>query len=181
MRVISGSARGLKLISPPGNDTRPTLDRVKEALFSMLTPVLRDSRVLDLFAGSGALGIEALSRGAAEAVFVDNSKAAEAAVRTNIQKARMEEKATFISKNALDYLSECKREFSIIFMDPPYRGGLYEKSCGLIFRHSLLQKGGVIAVEWDEDAGKPVFPDQFVREKDKRYGRVHLTVLRRPI
>ncbi|MGN1098239.1 MAG: 16S rRNA (guanine(966)-N(2))-methyltransferase RsmD [Clostridia bacterium] len=179
MRVISGTARGLKLISPEGLDTRPTLDRVKEALFSMLTPYIRGAAVLDLFAGSGALGIEALSRGAERSVFVDNSRAAEAAVRTNLEKSRLAEKSRFVFRNALDYLSGCGDSFSLIFMDPPYLGGLYEKALLLIAEKDVLSKDGIIAVEWDDGVGEPAFPDCYIREKERRYGRVHITLLRR--
>lgn len=178
MRVISGSARGLKLISPPGLDTRPTLDRVKEALFSMLTPVLRGAAVLDLFAGSGALGIEALSRGSDSAVFVDNSKEAEAAVRKNLENSRFGEKARFVGGDALSFLNSCKDSFDVIFMDPPYGGGLYEKVLTLIDEKGLLSPDGVISVEWDEGVGEPRFPDCYVRSRDRRYGRVHITLLR---
>ena len=178
MRVISGSARGLKLISPPGLDTRPTLDRVKEALFSMLTPVIRGAAVLDLFAGSGALGIEALSRGSESAVFVDNSREAEATVRKNLDNSRFADRARFVSGDALKFLSSCNDNFDVIFMDPPYGGGLYEKVLILIAERGLLSPDGVISVEWDEDIGEPCFPDCYVRSRDRRYGRVHITLLR---
>ena len=177
MRVISGSARGLKLISPPGLDTRPTLDRVKEALFSMLAPELRGAAVLDLFAGSGALGIEALSRGSESAVFVDSSKEAEAAVRKNLENSRLGGKARFVGGDALKFLGSCKDSFDVIFMDPPYSGGLYEKVLTLIAEKELLSPGGVISVEWDEDVGEPEFPACFERSRDRRYGRVHITLL----
>lgn len=181
MRVISGTARGLKLTSPEGLNTRPTLDRVKEALFSMLTPYVMNAAVLDLFAGSGALGIEALSRGAEKAFFVDESKAAEAAVRTNLEKSRLAEKAVFVRSDALAYLGVCRENFSLIFMDPPYGGGLYERALGLIDEKKLLTEDGIIAVEWDEAVHCPEFPSCYERVKDKRYGRVHITLLRRQI
>lgn len=177
MRVISGTARGLRLVSPPGLDTRPTLDRVKEALFSMLAPRLRGAAVLDLFAGSGALGIEALSRGSESAVFVDSSKDAEAAVKKNLENSRLGGKARFVTGDALKFLGSCKDSFDVIFMDPPYGGGLYEKVLSLIGERGLLSPTGVISVEWDEGIGEPVFPDCFVRDRDRRYGRVHITLL----
>ena len=177
MRVISGTARGLKLISPAGLDTRPTLDRVKEALFSMLTPALRDSSVLDLFAGSGALGLEALSRGCASAVFVDNSPEARAAAAKNLENARLTGRAEIISGDALKYLASRKEPFDIIFLDPPYGGGLYEKALSLIAQRDLLAPGGVIAVEWDAGVEVPAFPDRFERTRDRRYGRVSITLL----
>lgn len=179
MRIISGSARGLKLISPDGLNTRPTLDKVKEALFGMLTPRIYGASVLDLFAGSGALGIEALSRGAESAVFVDNSPAARGAVLQNLERARMTEKSRFMFTNADDYLCSCVESFSLIFMDPPYLSGLYEKSLLLIFQRKILAKDGIVAVEWDDGVGEPIFPECYVRERDRRYGRVHITLLRR--
>ena len=178
MRVISGSARGLKLISPTGLDTRPTLDRVKEALFSMLTPELRDARVLDLFAGSGALGVEALSRGSAEAVFVDNSPEARAAAAKNLENARLTGRAKVVPGDALKFLASQNEPFDIIFLDPPYGGGLYGKALGLVAERELLSPDGVIAVEWDGAVETPEFPPCFARERDRRYGRVNITLLR---
>ena len=178
MRVISGSARGLKLASPEGLDTRPTLDRVKEALFSILAPELRGAAVLDLFAGSGALGIEALSRGGERAVFVDKSAAAREIIAKNLEASRLRQRARVVAGDALDYLRGCGDSFDIIFLDPPYGGGLYERALGLIAEKRLLAAGGAAAVEWDEAGGEPDFPKEFAREKDRRYGRVRITVLR---
>ncbi len=177
VRVISGSARGMKLVSPSGLDTRPTLDRVKEPLFSMLMPYIRGAKVLDLFAGSGALGIEALSRGAESAVFVDNSKEAQSCVKQNLEKARLLGAGRFVLGDSLRYLRESEGGFSLIFLDPPYNGGLYEKALGLIYERKLLTEGGRIAVEWDSGVGEPEFPPCYVRERDRRYGRVCLTIL----
>lgn len=178
MRVISGSARGLKLTAPAGLDTRPTLDRVKEALFNILAPELRGARVLDLFAGSGALGIEALSRGGDGAVFVDSAGAARDAVKKNLAAARLEDRAEIVAGDALDYLRRCGGKFDLIFLDPPYGGGLYEKALGLIAGRGLLAPGGAVAAEWDDTVDEPFFPPAFAREKDRRYGRVRLTILR---
>ena len=178
MRVISGSARGLKLASPEGLDTRPTLDRVKEALFSILAPELRGAAVLDLFAGSGALGIEALSRGGERAVFVDKSPKAVAVIKKNLESSRLRERATILERDSLDYLRDCGGGFDLIFLDPPYGGGLYERALGLIAEKKLLSPGGAVAAEWDEAVGAPAFPEGFVREKDRRYGRVHISILR---
>lgn len=177
MRVISGTARGLKLTSPEGMNTRPTLDRVKEALFSMLSPYIYGAAVLDIFAGSGALGIEALSRGAERAVFVDSAKAAETAVRANLEKSRLTGKAVFVRSDASAYLGACRESFSLIFMDPPYGGGLYEAALKLIGERNLLAEGGIIAVEWDDEVHCPAFPPCYERVKDRKYGRVHITLL----
>ncbi len=180
MRVISGSARGSKLVSPEGMNTRPTLDRVKEALFNMLAPYISAAAALDAFAGSGALGIEALSRGAESAVFVDSAAAAETAVRRNLEKTRLAGRASIVRGDTLGYLNSCGKIFSLILLDPPYGGGLYEAVLKLIAEKNLLSAGGVIAAEWDEDIHVPDFPPCFERFRDKKYGRVHITLLRKP-
>ncbi len=177
MRVISGSARGLNLISPEGQSTRPTLDRVKEALFSMLQPYVIDAAVLDLFAGSGALGIEALSRGAEKAVFVDSSREASEAVRRNLEKSRLSDRAELVTGDYTSYLNRCKESFSLILLDPPYGGGYYETALGLIAEKGLLSKDGIIAAEWDEAVHTPVFPPCYESIRDRKYGRVHISLL----
>lgn len=177
MRVISGSARGLKLASLEGLDTRPTLDRVKEALFSMLTGSISSAIVLDLFAGSGALGIECLSRGAKEAVFVDSLPAAIDIVKTNVSSARVLDKAEFHQKNALDYLKNSDKVFDLIFLDPPYRSELYESCLNSIIEHSLVNKDSIIAMEWDSEMPRPSVPPQYEILKERRYGRVMITLL----
>ncbi len=177
MRVISGSARGLKLSSLDGSDTRPTLDRVKEALFSMLTPYLGFSKVLDLFAGSGALGIEALSRGAESAVFVDSLPSAMEIVRENVKKARFDDVSVFCQKDAITYLENARDRFDIIFLDPPYEGSLYTPSLDLILKNNLLNTDGVITMEWDSSCNSPSIPSGFTVIKERRYGRVMLSLL----
>lgn len=178
VRVISGKARGLKLISPAGNSTRPTLDRVKEALFSMLLPYLNEASVLDLFAGSGALGIEALSRGADKAVFVDSSNTAIDCVKKNLAAAKLENSATVIMSSSESYLKKCTEKFDIIFLDPPYAQSLYEDSLMLIEKYNLLSESGIIVVEWDCDIGFNGKISRFKVLKDKKYGRVGITVLK---
>lgn len=177
LRVISGSARGLKLLSLDGLDTRPTLDRVKEALFSMLTPYLNGAVVLDLFAGSGALGIEALSRGSDEAVFVDMLPSAMDIVKKNVSLARFTERSSFYGKNALDYLRQCDKTFDLVFLDPPYKGELYEKCLTAIYENKLMNKDGIIVLEWDSTLSRPPVPTQFEILKERRYGRVMVTLL----
>lgn len=177
MRVISGSARGLKLSSLDGTDTRPTLDRVKEALFSMLTPYIHSAVVLDLFAGSGALGIEALSRGSSEAVFVDMSPAAMEIVKKNVSSARFTDRALFYQKNAFDYLKQTDKVFDIVFIDPPYNGELYEKCLQLIYDGNLVNQDSIIVLEWDSELDRPDIPSVFEVQKERRYGRVMVTLV----
>lgn len=177
MRVISGSARGLKLSSLEGLDTRPTLDRVKEALFSMLTPYINSAVVLDLFAGSGALGIEALSRGSREAVFVEMSADAMDVVKKNVASANLTDRASFYQKNALDYLKQSDKVFDIIFMDPPYRGELYRDCLESVCENGLVNADSIIVLEWDSELDRPPIPDKYEVLKERRYGRVMVTLI----
>ena len=126
MRVIAGSARRIMLTTPPGLATRPTTDRIKETLFNIISRDLADCRFLDLFAGSGAIGIEALSRGAGQAVFVEQDRAALSCIKENLKRTRLEGRAKILAMDAagaLPYLKEDGEPFGMIFMDPPYRTG----------------------------------------------------------
>lgn len=175
MRVISGSLRGLKLDSLPGTDTRPTLDRVKEALFSMLFDRTYDAVGLDLFAGSGALGIELLSRGGRECTFVDISPGALKVVTSNVKKARLEDKSLVEKRSFDDFLRFCSKSYDIIFMDPPYDLGLYDEALSLIYERGLLSPGGLIVCECK--SGYVLNPGRFTVIKDKTYGKVRLCIL----
>lgn len=176
VRIIAGSARGLKLNTPDGLHTRPTADRVKEALFSSVAPLLSGSVVLDVFAGSGALGLEALSRGAARAVFCENDRRTFEILRENIEKVRVSDRATPVFGDALSYLASTNERFDIAFLDPPYASALYEKAFPSLYR--ILKPGALVVVEFEE-ANAPRFPDYFTEEKQKQYGRVHLAYLKR--
>ncbi|MGM9551483.1 MAG: 16S rRNA (guanine(966)-N(2))-methyltransferase RsmD [Clostridia bacterium] len=178
MRVISGSARGLKLLSLEGDDTRPTLDRVKEALFSMLASYIYSAKVLDLFAGSGALGVESLSRGADWAVFVDSNPNAMNIVKENVKKASFSDKSSFYTLDAESYLKNTKDTFDLIFLDPPYFGDFYEKILNLISKYNVLNKNGILSVEWDNTLGSLPVPDCFEVYRERKYGRVMLTLLK---
>ena len=177
--VISGSARGLKLISPDGIKTRPTLDRVKEALFSMLYPYLNGSLILDLFAGSGALGIEALSRGADKSYFIDNSNEAITCINSNITAAKFNENSVVVKTDAIEFLKNSKQKFDIIFLDPPYAEGLYEVAIKMISENQILKSDGLIVIEQDLEL-EPIknFDQAFEVFKEKKYGRVGITVLK---
>ncbi len=179
MRVIAGSLRGMKLDSPQGINTRPTLDRVKEAVFSMLMPYINDAVVLDAFAGSGAIGIEAISRGADKAVFVDNSKEAVKCINTNILSARIQDKSIVENCDILKYLSHCKEKFDIIFLDPPYFEGIYSSVLKVLSEKELLNQNGLIIVEWDYETGFTDKLFEFEIFKKKKYGRVGICVLKR--
>ena len=151
MRVIAGTAKGTKLNSIDDISTRPTLDRVKEPLFSIIQNNIVESNVLDLFAGSGALGIESLSRGAKHCTFCDKSYKSIQMLKENIQKVRMQEKSTILNIDYKKCLDEQKEKFDIIFIDPPYKMDIAIDSVKRIIELELLAKDGIIIIETDEE------------------------------
>ncbi|MBQ3371989.1 MAG: 16S rRNA (guanine(966)-N(2))-methyltransferase RsmD [Oscillospiraceae bacterium] len=171
MRVITGSCRGRRLKTPAGDDVRPTTDNVKEAVFNIIASDVEGRRVLDLFAGTGQLGIEALSRGAREAVFVDSSPASLKIVRENLQLCSME--AQVVRSDAIAYLKHCA-PFDLIFVDPPYASGLYEKVLECINLFDILSEGGIIIVEADRDCALPELSPPYRRLREYRYGKVKI-------
>lgn len=176
MRVISGSARGLKLESLDGLSTRPTLDRVKEAIFSMLFDKTAGAAVLDLFAGSGAMGIEALSRGADGCVFVDSSREAAAVVGRNLSKAGFELKSVVRICSFDNFLQTCDKKFDLVFLDPPYRSDYLKKSLSLLHERHLLAQGAVVVLEHDKNL-PPEIPEGFELVRRRSYGRVSVNIL----
>ncbi len=173
MRVIAGLAKGHQLFSPEGEDTRPTLDRVKESVFSILYPYLRDAVVLDLFAGTGSLGIEALSRGAKSADFVDNGKKAYDCIIRNLRKTRLEDKASVHLTAFEKYLNTCSKKYDIVFLDPPYNKGIEDKVFAEIEKN--LDENSVIVLETEYMAGNF---EGFEIIKQAKYGRVYITLYR---
>lgn len=152
MRVIAGTARSLKLVAPAGMDVRPTIDRYKETVFNILGHQIAGAKVLDLFAGSGANGIEALSRGAALAVFVENGSKAIEAVDTNLKFTKLFEKATLMKYDyikALTMLKDQGQTFDLIYLDPPFNKDMENAALDLIIRSGLLAEDGVIVCESD--------------------------------
>lgn len=178
MRVISGKVRGLKLNCPSGIETRPTLDRVKEAVFSMLLPYINEASVLDLFAGSGSLGIEALSRGAERAFFIDNNNDAIKCIKNNISSAHFDSVSTVLKSDAEYFLENTTEKFDIIFLDPPYSDDKYAAIIRLISDFNILSEDGIIVVEWDTEIGFTDQLEKFSVIKNKKYGRVGVTVLK---
>ncbi len=179
MRVISGTARGTVLKAPDGMLTRPTSDRVKEALFSILQFELPGATVLDLFGGTGQLGIEALSRGARQAVFVDARKDACRIIQENLRRTGLSEQGTVICCDYAAFLKNCKEKFHIILLDPPYAEIFLENSINLITEIDILQSGGIIATE--RPVGKELsldFPG-YQRSKDYKYGNTLLALFRK--
>lgn len=149
MRVIAGSAKRLQLKTIEGMDTRPTTDRIKETLFNMISEYLADSNFLDLFSGSGAIGIEALSRGAAHAVFVEQSKRAMECIKENLKYTKLADRAELYETDVINALSrlEHKETFDYIFMDPPYNQLLEKKVLEYLSTSQLLSEDGIIIVE----------------------------------
>ena len=179
MRVITGKARGIQLKTPDGMQTRPTTDRVKEALFSIIHFDIPGAKVLDLFGGTGQLGIEALSRGAKHAVFLDQSEQACRLIRENLKRTRMEQESQVIRGDYLDYISRCREQFDIIFLDPPYAEVFLENALKRITEIDILHSGGIIVAE--RPLGK-VLPWEFQgyeRSRDYKYGKILLTIYRK--
>ena len=179
MRVITGKARGIALKTPEGNATRPTADRVKEALFSIIQFDVPTAKVLDLFGGTGQLGIEALSRGATSAIFVDQREEACRLIRENLKRTGFETEAQVIRSDYVDYLRNCRDSFDIILLDPPYAEIFLENSLNLITEIDILQSGGIIVTE--RPVGKDLsfnFPG-YTRSKDYKYASTILTLFRK--
>ena len=156
MRVIAGSARRTPLAAPKGHSTRPTADRVKESLFNILAPHVPGARFLDLFCGSGAIGIEALSRGASEVVFADNSRDAISALAANLERTRLSGRVMLM--NALAAVSALEQEgrgFDIIFLDPPYGQGLLSQTLIALGESDILLPGCIVVAECDKNESAP--------------------------
>ncbi|MDR1629976.1 MAG: 16S rRNA (guanine(966)-N(2))-methyltransferase RsmD [Oscillospiraceae bacterium] len=176
MRVITGTARGRKLISPPGKDVRPTTDRVKEAVFSIVQFEIEGRRVLDLFAGSGQLGIEALSRGAAEAVFVEQSRAVAEIVRQNLKVTAFFDRARVVNADALSFLGTSSDVFDLAFLDPPYSRGLVAKALPVLC--GRMAPGAAVVCETLADEILPRQVGEFSVHKAYRYAGTLITVYR---
>ena len=179
MRVITGKARGVALKTPEGLTTRPTADRVKEALFSIINFDIPDAEVLDLFGGTGQLGIEALSRGAKRAVFVDAGDAACKLIRENLRRTKLEGQGSVVRSDYLQYLSRCREKFSIVFLDPPYAEEFLENSLKKLSEIDILQSNGIIVCERPLGKELPAEIPGFTRSKDYKYGTTVLTLYRK--
>ncbi|MBE6702600.1 MAG: 16S rRNA (guanine(966)-N(2))-methyltransferase RsmD [Ruminococcaceae bacterium] len=182
MRIITGSARGTHLYTLPGDATRPTSERAKEAVFSILQQKPVGARVLDLFAGSGQLGLEALSRGAERAVFVDGAREAVEILRRNAEKTRLSDRAEIRQSDAIAFLkSYSGAPFDLVFLDPPYAAGLLPQCLTLLRDRRLLSKQGIVVTESGAPeavfGGDAVLSSFFELCKQNRYGVAHITVL----
>ena len=179
MRVITGKARGVQLKTPEGLKTRPTADRVKEALFSIIQFDIPNTRVLDLFGGTGQLGIEALSRGAKHATFVDADEKACNLIRENLRRCKLDGDGKVVRGDYLEYLNRCKEKFDVILLDPPYAEVFLENALNKISEIDILESGGIIVAE--RPVGKPLLCEfsGFTRSKDYKYGQTLLTLYRK--
>lgn len=179
MRVITGSARGRRLKELEGMETRPTTDRVKEGLFNILQFDIEGRRVLDLFAGTGQLGIECLSRGAAAAVFVDRRADAVKLIRENLKITDLTDRARVVSGDSMEYLKSLREKFDIILLDPPYAAGVLEEAIAHIARFDILAPHGIIVAEHPVEKALPALSAPYRLHKSYRYGKIGLTVYRR--
>ena len=181
MRVISGKARGTKLNSIESLSTRPTLDRVKESLFNIIQNDIKDANVLDLFAGSGALGIECLSRGAKHAVFCDNNHESINMIKQNLEKTHLVDDASVYNKNYEACLKTLNEKFDIIFLDPPYKLDIAVDALKIILDRNLLNTNGLVVIETDEFERdkQEIEPIENVKIIDERkYGRANLIFIK---
>ena len=179
MRVIAGSARGIALKTPDGMQTRPTADRVKEAMFSIIHFDIPGAKVLDLFGGTGQLGIEALSRGADSATFVDQSDAACRLIKENLRRTKFENAGTVVRGDYMEYLSRCREQYDIILLDPPYAEVFLENALKRITEIDILRSGGIIVAERPLGKALPWDFEGFTRSKDYKYGQILLTLYRK--
>ena len=175
MRIIAGEAGGINLKSIKNSNARPTLDRVKEALFSIIAPYIRDTKVLDLFSGFGNLGLEAVSRGAKNAILVERSRKNINVIKKNIDLCNFNDRIQLVKDDVFKYLEYSTKDFDIIFMDPPYDKQYGNDLLKKIKSNNILKKNGLIVIEHSE---KEIISSQdFIKIKEKNYGNTVLTIL----
>ena len=178
MRVITGSARGRKLQTLEGSDVRPTTDKVKEAIFSIVQFDINGSEILDLFAGSGQLGIEALSRGAKRCTFVDESRNSIKVVTENVKTCGFADSADILNTESIGYLRTCRRKFDLAFLDPPYNKGILEKALPLLAEK--MSDRGIIACEHETGLVLPENYGALIKKRTYKYGKIEVTVFVTP-
>lgn len=181
MRVITGTARGRKLGQLQGMETRPTTDQVKESIFNIIQFDIEGRRVLDLFGGTGQLGIEALSRGAASCTFVDQRKDAVALIRSNLKLCQLSDRARVVQGEALSFLSTVRERYHLVFLDPPYQTDLLENAIKKIAEIDMLTENGIIICESPADKVLPELPHPYHKGREYRYGKIKITVYRKEV
>ncbi len=174
MRVITGKCRGKKLTALEGLDTRPTTDMVKEAIFSVIQFDLQGASVLDLFAGSGQMGIEAVSRGAAHCVFVDSNPEAVKVIKKNVSECKLTDGSRVLGMDSIEYLKVSKGGFDIVFIDPPYRQGTVQTVLGMI--RTLLNDGALVVCEHEKELELCDEYEGLALRKRYKYGKTAVTV-----
>lgn len=177
MRVITGTARGRRLLEPEGMDTRPTTDRVKEGLFSAIQFEIEGRKVLDLFAGTGQLGIECLSRGAASAVFVDRRADAVKLIRENLKLTELADRARVVAGDSMEFLKSLKERFDIVLLDPPYAAGLLEPAIAHLTAFDILNPHGIIVAEHPAERSLQPPAAPYRVRRAYRYGKIAVTVI----
>ena len=182
MRIITGSARGTKLDTLEGFNTRPTSERAKEAIFSMIQFEIADANVLDLFAGSGQMGLEALSRGASRATFVDNSREAVAVIGRNVKKTHFENESVIVNSEFEQYLKRVvgKEKYDLVFLDPPYASDALIKSINCLIRNELLSENAIVVCESGSGnlADAEEIKEKFEIMKQAKYGVAYVTIMK---
>ena len=180
MRVIAGSARGRRLKELPGMDTRPTTDKVKESIFNVIQFELEGRKVLDLFGGTGQLGIEALSRGSAHCTFVEMRRDALAVIKENLKVTNLQPQARVVQGDALAFLTSSREKFDVILLDPPYHTDLMDRAVEAIIRFDILSEHGIMVCETAAERQLPALPeDRFEEGRSYRYGQIKLSIFRR--
>ena len=176
MRIIAGELKGRRLHTPDDDRVRPTTDKVKEAVFSMIAPWLCESVVADLFAGTGNLGLEAVSRGASRVYFVDKDRRSIALIRENVSYCKVEDRCEILWSDYLSALSKMESPLDIVFLDPPYRRGLLVDALEAVAESEILSEGGIAVAEHPVDE---ILPETFGRLnliKKKKYGKIGISV-----
>ncbi|KHF40800.1 16S rRNA (guanine(966)-N(2))-methyltransferase RsmD [Halalkalibacter okhensis] len=179
MRVISGEKRGLPLKAVPGSSTRPTTDKVKESIFNMIGPYFSGGVALDLYAGSGGLGIEAISRGVAQTIFVDQNKKAIVTIKQNLQQCHFEDRSEVYrndASRALKALIKRELSFALIFLDPPYAKQNIVNEISIIFDHQLLEQSGVIVCEHTSTVDLPNVIGSGIKSRAETYGDTTISI-----
>lgn len=179
MRVITGTARGRRLGELEGMDTRPTYDRVKEGMFNIIQFDIEGRRVLDLFGGTGQLGIECLSRGAESCTFVDQRRAAVRLMQDNLKACDLQDRAKVVQGDAIGFLSTTNEKYHLVFLDPPYDSGLMESALKKLAEIDIVAENGIIVCESRTEHPMIELPAPFVKSRDYRYGKTKVNLYRK--
>jgi 16S rRNA (guanine966-N2)-methyltransferase len=180
MRIISGTSRGRKLATPKSQSLRPTSDRVKESIFNILREEVEGKKVLDLFAGTGNLGIEALSRGAKKAIFVEKGRQALRLIQKNLNQSGFEDRSEIIPKDvnrAIGVLNQRRESFDLIFMDPPYEEGMINRTLMKLNSHQIYHKGSILIIEHDRRESLPNIMEGWNLIRERRIGDTMISFL----